>query len=218
MLQLGGTISTAEVAIHRLVGEALAARGIEEITAPAVAGTGDYLQKIIDLIRGSGFGIAIFSDLTPARTLANIFFELGVAGILGKPVQLLLAGPSDPPSDFVRTEWIRYQAGNEARFLRDSQRAVDSILEGAKFYQTIGQIALDAEEPDFEEAFERFKQAVLISDDARARNGLNLLMNRLSGGGRSRSPNPNDFSSHRVRLIKAISEFLALLPNVRRRR
>ena len=116
MLQLGGTISSSEVRIKELVARSLLARNIEAVTAAAVPGTGDYLQKIVDLIRGCGFGFAIFSDLTPARSLANIFFEVGVAGVLGKPVQLPLAGPAPPPSDFVRTEWIRYDDAHEARF------------------------------------------------------------------------------------------------------
>jgi hypothetical protein len=218
MLQLGGTISTQEVAIHGLVRKALTTRKIEAITAADVPGTGDYLQKIIDLIRGSGFGIAIFSDLTPARTLANIFFELGVAGILGKPVQLIIAGASPAPSDFVRTEWIRYDEAHESRFVAELGRSLHKIEEGADYYQKIGQLALDAEEPDLEEAFERFKQAVLISNDDKARAALLRLRDRLRRIGRSFSPSVRDLASHRSRLLRAVNEFITLLPNVSGRR
>lgn len=217
MLQLGGTISSSEVRIKELVARSLLARNIEAVTAAAVPGTGDYLQKIVDLIRGCGFGFAIFSDLTPARSLANIFFEVGVAGVLGKPVQLALAGPAPPPSDFVRTEWIRYDDAHEARFETQLTDVLGRIEEGADFYRKIGLIAYGADEPDLEEAFERFKQAVLISDDVEARDGLTKLRSRL----RSRLGRENltgDLASHRNRLLRAVTEFLALLPSPQRTR
>jgi hypothetical protein len=55
--------------------EVLDEKNFTAITATDIRGTSDYLTKIIDLIRGCGFGFAIFSDLTPARTMGNIFFE-----------------------------------------------------------------------------------------------------------------------------------------------
>lgn len=217
MLQLGGTISVQELWITDVVCRLLQVRHIEAVTAAAVPGTGDYLQKIVDLIRGCGFAFAIFSDLTPARSLANIFFEVGVAGVLGKPVQLVLAGIAPPPSDFVRTEWIRYEDGHELRFETQLAQALQRIEEGAEFYRKIGLMALDAEEPDLEEAFERLKQAILISDDREARDGLAKLRDRLSSGaGQGRLT--GDLSSHRARLLRAINELLALLPAPRRAR
>jgi hypothetical protein len=217
MLQLGGTISAQELHIQRLVERLLSIRGIETVTAAAVRGTGDYLQKIVDLIRSCGFCFAIFSDLTPARSLANIFFEVGVAGVLGKPVQLLLAGPAPPPSDFVRTEWIRYSDTHEILFEAQLTQALGEIEAGAEFYRKIGLIALGADEPDLEEAFERLKQAILISDDHEARGGLSELRDRLVSR-RGRGHLAGDLASHRNRLLKAVTEFLALLPPQKRAR
>jgi hypothetical protein len=64
--------------MEALVREQLAAHRVRVLTAAEVRRTADYLRKIVDLIRGCGTGIAIFSDSTPARTLGNIFFEVGV--------------------------------------------------------------------------------------------------------------------------------------------
>jgi hypothetical protein len=216
MLQIGEPISNQEMAIQKQVRAELRARKIEVITAGDVPGTGDYLKKIIDLIRGSGFGIAIFSDLTPARTLANIFFELGVAAILGKPVQLLIAGAAPAPSDFVRTEWLRYDQSHKAKFAANLKRSLGMIVDGAEYYQKVGKIALQADEPDLEEAFERFKQAILIGGNAAAKAGLGELQKRLQQAGRSQTFERSALASHRSRLLKAISEFLALLPNPKR--
>ena len=84
------------------------------------------------------------------------------------------------------------------------------------FYRKIGLIASAADEPDYEEAFERFKQAVLISDDREARNGLARLRNRLRSR-LGREELTGDLASHRNRLLRAVTEFLALLPPPRRK-
>ena len=70
--------------------------------ASETPGTGDYLKKIVDLIRGCGFCIAIYLNKTRSSTMGNIFFEAGVAQLMGKPVHLLTAGKNITPSDFVR--------------------------------------------------------------------------------------------------------------------
>ena len=62
MLQLGGTIAGSEIRMRQLVSDALTDRGIAALTTEVVSGTGDYLKKIVDLLRACGFGFAIFSD------------------------------------------------------------------------------------------------------------------------------------------------------------
>jgi hypothetical protein len=211
-LQLGGTISTAEVEMARVARNFLRARRVSSVTALDVPGTGDYLNKIVDLIRGCGFAFAIYSDATPARSLANIFFEVGVALLIGKPVQLLVAGSAPTPSDFIRTEWISYDPARRAEFSTQLKGSLVRIIEGAEYYHTLGSIALLAERPDLEEAFERLKQAILISNSRKARADLRTLRERL----RSRSPYRNsrsdDLASHQARLLQAVDEFLELLP------
>jgi hypothetical protein len=81
------------------------------------------------------------------------------------------------------------------------------IVEGAEYYRTLGFLALEAERPDLEEAFERLKQAILISDDRRARAELKKLRDRLKKANASRSPRNDDLASHRTRLLQAVEEF-----------
>lgn len=189
---------------------ALAARAFNAVTASDIRGTGDFLTKIVDLIRGCGFAIAIFSEQTPAKTLANIFFEIGVAGLLGKPVQLVLAGANPAPSDFVRTEWINYRPGELASLREDIGASLDRIEEMAVFYRKIAEVALEAEQPDLELVFERYKQAVLIGDDAAAREGVQAVIERLQAA--RRAEGRDDMASHRERLHRTAREFLVMLP------
>lgn len=215
MLHLGEGVASDEQIMGRIVREALDVRSFVPLSAGDVRRTSDFLHKIIDLIRGTGFSIAIFSDRTPAKTLANIFFEVGVALVIGKPVQLVWTardpGISAVPSDFVRTEWISYIVGEEDRLRRDLDGAIDAIEQGAAYYRQIGDIAFEAPEPDLELAFERYKQAILISGDREDRDRIVRLRDRLAGSGRRRRAD-SDIASHHARLLQTVREFIALLP------
>lgn len=214
MLHLAEMVAPGEQAMVRIARDVLAARRFVAVTAGDVRRTSDFLHKIIDIIRGTGFSVAIFSDHTPARTLANIFFEIGVALVLGKPVQLVWtardAGNTAVPTDFVRTEWIRYTVGEEDRLRGELGSAIDAIEQGAAYYRQIGDIAFDAPEPDLELAFERYKQAILISGDREDRERIERVRERLTRSARGRRPDP-DIASHRARLLQAVREFLGLL-------
>ena len=107
-------VSPIERDIQQAVRESLATSGFRVISATDVSRSGDFLHKIISLIQGCGFGIAVFSSATPPKTLANIFFEVGYCLALGKPTQLILSGEDASPSDFVRTEWISHNGGEES--------------------------------------------------------------------------------------------------------
>jgi hypothetical protein len=85
MLHLEEDVDPGGRTIGHIVREVLHARRFIPLTAGEVRRTCDFLHKIVDLIRGTGFSVAIFSDRTPARTLANIFFEIGLALASGNP-------------------------------------------------------------------------------------------------------------------------------------
>lgn len=210
MLQLGEGVPPADQFMAAEVRAALADRNFSAVTASDVRGTGDFLSKIVNLIRGCGFAVAIFSDKTPARTLANIFFEVGVAGVLGKPVQLVLTGPNPAPSDFVRNEWIAYRPRRSADFRASLRASLGRMDELSAYYRTIGDVALEAERPDLELAFERYKQAVLIGGDRAAVAGVERVRDLVVAA--RRAEGRDDMASHRERLDRAMSEFLRLLP------
>jgi hypothetical protein len=188
--------------------------GFSAVTAADVTGTGDFLNKIIDLIRSCGFAIAVFSDNTPAKTLANIFFEVGIATVLGKPIQLLLTGENPAPSDFIRSEWISYTPGKEKEFRTTLSKGLERISAMADYYDKLGQVALEAQNADLELAFERFKQAILIGDHAGARNGMRPVVKRLES--HQQTEGGDDMASHRERLHRTATQFLKLLPEASR--
>ncbi len=210
MMQLDGNSSIADATMADEAKTALARANFSHVTAGDIRGTGDYLHKIINLIRGCGFAVAIFSDRTPSKTLANIFFEVGLAGMLGKPVQLVLNGENPAPSDFVRSEWIPYKRGDEAAFRIALDESLTEMNALAAFYRDIGEVALEAERPDLELAFERFKQAILIGDDAKSRDGVHNVRDRLVEARDVQGR--DDMATHRDRLFKSVSAFLRLLP------
>lgn len=212
MLQLDGNPTQSDKTMADEVRQALQVTDFSAVTASDVRGTGDYLNKIVNLIRGCGFGIAIFSDRTPARTLANIFFEVGMAGVMGKPIQLVLTGENPAPSDFVRSEWIAYKRGEEDTFRTALQESLTRINELASYYRAIGEVALEARYPDLELAFERFQQAVLIGNDAIARDGIVRVWEKLAEA--RANEGSDDMASHRERLHRSASQFLALLPDM----
>ncbi len=161
-------VADVEEKLHAVVREELKRKKFTPFKAADVGGTSDYLEKIIGLIRGCGFGVAIFSEYTPAPTMANIFFEVGMCHVFGKPVLLAKTEEAKIPSDFVRTEWVSLRKDKEERFRSDLGKALESIKEAGAFYKDMGDVALEADEVDYEVAFERLKQAVLIGGDETA--------------------------------------------------
>jgi hypothetical protein len=211
MLQSNDRTSAIEQEMAGEVRTLLTDMRFQPFAATDLAGTADYLEKIVDMIRGCGFGVALYSDATEPRSLGNIFFEVGISHLLGKPVQLLLAGANPTPSDFVRTEWVKYDPARRAASLVSLRQAFIAIETQADYYYKLGEIAFDAEHIDFELAFERFKQAILIADHAPARAKLIELRDRLNVRQRGRPLN-TDGAQFRRRLLSTMTYFLSLLP------
>jgi hypothetical protein len=172
-------------------------------------GTKDYLEKIIQIIRGCGFGVAIFSENTPAPTLANIFFEIGLCGVLGKPVILVKSERAKPPSDFVRTEWITFKNGETDKFRKDLDHSIQSVRDLGTYYEELGDLAFEAEDADLELAFERYRQAILIADRQVVRNKVNKILTALD----DKAKPAHQLEASRGRLRTSIREFRKLLPH-----
>jgi hypothetical protein len=180
MLHDNDRVSKVEADMQLAVRGELKFAGFKVISATDVKRSGDYLHKIIALIQGCGFGVAVFSDVTPSRTLANIFFEIGYCLALGKPTQLVLSGENVAPSDFVRTEWISFEADMDK--FRDRLKAyAKSMIEYGDYLFDLAMAAEDAEEPDLAVAFERFKRAYLIDGGQKSLDGVKRLQNKLRG-------------------------------------
>jgi len=210
MLHAGDAASAIERDMVTTVRAVLTEMGFTAIAATEVPGTGDFLEKIVALIRGCGFGVAVYSDQTPSNTLGNIFFEVGISHLLGKPVQLLVAGENPTPSDFVRTEWVRYDDKDRNASAVALRRSLQAIEAQADLFFKLGEAVMDVDVIDYELAFERFKQAVLIRDHANARHRIAEIGAQL----RRREAGKGAMTHHRQRLRNTISHFLRLLPQL----
>jgi hypothetical protein len=207
MLHSGTKVSEVEIRMDRVVSESLESLGHPVTKATSLRGTKDYLEKIIQMIRGCGLGIAIFSEFTPAPTLANIFFEVGLCSVLGKPVIIVKSDESKAPSDFVRTEWVTYQGGNTRKLKKDLRSAIESVVKLAQYYEDLGDLAMEAEDVDIELAFERYKQSVLIAGSKSAQQKIENILEQLRGNQESAEL----LQASRSRLRRSVSEFIKLL-------
>ncbi|HTR01273.1 MAG TPA: hypothetical protein VMH83_14840 [Candidatus Acidoferrum sp.] len=135
------------------------------------------------MIRGCGFGTAIFSEFTPASTLANIFFEVALCNLLGKPVILVKTERAMAPSDFVRTEWVTYKDSKAQQFKTEFADSVNAVFKLAAYYEILGDIAMDAEFVDLELAFERYRQAYLITGGVIVKGKISQLAARARADG-----------------------------------
>lgn len=138
---------------------------IDAVDATNFRRTGDYLIKILEQIRGSGFCIAIYSEGTRDKTLANIFLEVGMALLLGKPVILVKTKQALVPSDLTRSEHILFD-GDIMKLSGEIQQTIEnSVFETADYFCMLAEIAEEAECPDYELAFQRYSQALLMNGD-----------------------------------------------------
>ena len=208
MVQLGAGKSQVEAEMDATVADVLRRKKFDVVYATSVPGNKDYLDKIIQLIRGCGFGVAIFSEFTPARTMGNIFFEVALCNLFGKTVLLIRSEDAAVPSDLVRSEWVGYRDGDQRRLSADVRKAVDRVIAMGDYYRKLGDLALAAEEGDIELAFERYKQAMLITGELSVKSRIDTLLKKL----KSESPSAAVLQASRKRLRKGIEEFSQLLP------
>lgn len=176
------------------------------LKATTKRGTKDFLEKIVQIIRGCGFGVAIFSQYTAASSLANIFFEVGLCNMLGKPVILVKNKDSKSPSDFVRTEWVTYLS-DKNKLESDFEKSIQAMKDLADYFENLGDLAFEAEERDYELAFERFKQSILITGNVEVKQKINRLLLEMDGVQKEKI----GLEASRKRLRKAITEFSKLL-------
>lgn len=128
MRQIGGP-PAVDFRMAELVKEIFEGHGIPVKDADASTGGGDFLQRILGLVRATGFTVGIFSHETRASALANIMLELGFAAMCGKPLIVVKSKDAKAPSDLTRTDWIEYDAANEIRFREKLNQALNTITE-----------------------------------------------------------------------------------------
>jgi hypothetical protein len=156
-------------------------RGFEAIDADGTTGSKDYLERILSLIRGTGFTVAIFSHETRASSMANIALELGFAAMCGKPLVIVKSPQAAAPSDLKRTDWIEYDETGPAPFRRKLRQAVDEIERLCNWEDDLLQASLDARSPDCAVGLERANKGFLLSGDERFVTAAERILEILDG-------------------------------------
>ena len=179
MRQLGEP-PAIDVEMTQIVAEVFAGRRHPCIDADGNLGGGDFLERILGLIRSTGFTIAVFSEETRTTAFANIALELGFAAMCGKPLVIVKSRAARVPSDLTRTDWIEYDPTRPDLFRRKLNQAADQIGEVVEYEHTLLMTALAARNMDCAVAFERANKGWLLSGEDRFVEAAQALLDRLT--------------------------------------
>lgn len=199
-----GTPPEIDKRMREIQEEEFTKRGIKSLDAAASTGSKDFLERIVGLIRATGFTVAIFSNKTRPTAVANIMLELGFAAMSGKPLIILKSKRARAPSDFTRTDWINYDELEEDEFRTKINQALDTVESTGEFEHRLLQIALQAKSIDCGIATERAIKAFLLTGDSEIIDKADLILERLQSAG------TNDTVDDLERLQKELQMFVGL--------
>lgn len=168
MTQLGGNICPQVKRIRRVVSRLLKNNFLEEIDADSTTTGGDYMTKIWKQTFSSPIGIAIISEDLPARTIGNIFYELGLMDSYGKETLVIKTPKCEIPSDLKRTEYITA----EKSYSRKIESFLKNVKERADYYELVAE---QIEQGDPVQAIDYMRRAYLITGD----NNIKLNAEKL---------------------------------------
>lgn len=178
MRQLGAP-PDIDVTMTEAVIDILDEHDIKTKDADASTGGKDFLERILGLIRSTGFTIAIFSHETRPTAMANIMLELGFAAMCGKPLVVVKSAEAAAPSDLKRTDWIDYSIDEKARFRGKLEQAINEINDLIEYEETLLSVALEARSMDCAVAFERVNKGFLLSGEGRFIDAADAILERL---------------------------------------
>ena len=135
MTRLGGQIPKEVNDIRDSVTNVCRAHEYDVVDANTTVTGRDFLLKIWKLIAETPLSIGVVQRNIPARTQANIFYELGVAQALGKETLIIKCAKSKVPSDFTRTEYIEFNDQFDDRF----GNFMSALQVQAGYYETVAE-------------------------------------------------------------------------------
>ena len=155
MTQLGQPLPEELIEIRKSLTLSLTNKEFIEIDASSLFTGRDFLDKIWKMILGVPLGIAILTKNIKSRTLANIYYELGMMDALGKETLIIKSKDYEIPSDFKRTEYLNFDADFEAGF----RKFEENLIEREKHYWLMAELI--AADPVL--AIDYLKRAYLLS-------------------------------------------------------
>lgn len=166
--KLGKSLPPEVLRMRRLVTELSAAHELAIIDATHKVTGRDILNKIWRLIAGCPISIALCHESFPPKTLANIYFELGVAQAMGKETVMVKSPGFEVASDLVRTEYIEFDDDFDDRFTR----FLEEIDERASHYEMMAEQL----ERNPILALDYLKRAFLLTEDQGLRERASELL------------------------------------------
>lgn len=133
MTQLGTPIPRGVKKIREQLTKILSECEMKEIDAGSEITGKDFLLKIWRMIVTVPLGIAIVDDSMSSNTLCNIFYEVGLMHALGKETIVIKTEEAQVPSDFVRTEYIKF----DGKFEESLKKYFKTYFELADYYETV---------------------------------------------------------------------------------
>jgi len=135
MTQLGGTISPEVLEVRDRLTKLFLEINYNIIDANGIKTGNDFLNKIWKIIISVPVGVAIMHKGIEPKTMANIYYELGIMQALGKETITIKVGEVSLPSDVVRSEYIEYGAS----FDEDMRKFFNSLKDTADHYIMISE-------------------------------------------------------------------------------
>lgn len=131
----------------------------------------DFLLKISELILSVPLGIALISEELNSPTIANIFYEIGLLQALGKETLIIKTEESNIPSDFIRTEHIKY----DRKFKNKINKYLKTYFEQAGHYELFGSKLKN--NPII--SIDYLKRSYLMTGESKAINKMNKIISSL---------------------------------------
>jgi len=131
--KLGGKIPQEIIDVRNKLNNFLTPYHINQIDANSERTGKDFLEKIWSMILQVPLGIAIICKGLSAKTIGNIFYEIGMMQALGKETLVIKTDGVKIPSDFVRTEYIEFNH----TFKDDLKKYITNFDNQATYYAGI---------------------------------------------------------------------------------
>jgi hypothetical protein len=179
MTQLGSPIPGAISDIRTNIEAQLKRKRIKLIDADSVVTGTDFLDKIWRLIVSVPIGVAIIHEDMSQKTVANIFYELGMMDALGKHTVVVKSPGAAIPSDFIRTEYILA----DGHFNRRFGSFLDSTLQLEDYFVQLA----DELEKNPLLSIDYLRRAHLLAGNIEHRNRVGRIVNDAEISGRAKN-------------------------------
>jgi hypothetical protein len=170
MTQLAEPMSQELSKISTALEVELASLGFDWIDATSLMTGKDFLDKIWKIILGVPLGIAIVTPDMSQKTIANIFYELGIMDALGKETLIIKSKSYKIPSDFKRTEYLNYDTAFKSRF----KQFGENLLKREEHYWLMSEIL----EADPVLSIDYIKRAYLLNPKIRYKKEAEKIFNQ----------------------------------------